>query len=189
MRGYRIPYTILYIESERWFLSRSSWASGVVNHTCFVLFRTRKVLSRFSLVVWFGVRIGRMGDAARAKSRVTPRRSVFGWKRESPMAAQAEIKRQLNCYQNNESEAPFVCHRQCFRRAWARHKRALWVVGLSPFLWRRQGKGGKREVFVFRCVSMQSSRGELGRSLARLQRPPRSGDSGHAIKDVVIKIV
>ena len=45
-------------------------------------------------------------------------------------------------------------------------------------------------VFVFRCVSMQSSRGELGRSLvARLQRPPRSVDSGHSIKDVVIKIV
>ena len=65
-------------------------------HTCFVLFRTRKVLSRFSLVVvWFGVRIGRVGDAAGGKSRVTPRRPVLGWKRGYPMAAQAEIHRQL----------------------------------------------------------------------------------------------
>ena len=54
-------------------------------HTCFVLFRTRKVLSRFSLVVvWFGVRIGRVGDAAGGKSRVTPRRPVFGWKTSVP---------------------------------------------------------------------------------------------------------
>ena len=54
-------------------------------HTCLVLFRTRKVLSRFSLVVvWFGVRIGRVGDAAGGKSRVTPRRPVFGWKTSVP---------------------------------------------------------------------------------------------------------
>ena len=60
-------------------------------------------------------------------------------RRADPCSAGNEAtqwRRRLKCsgrYQNNESEAPFACHRQCFRRAWAKHKRALWVVGLSPF--------------------------------------------------------